>query len=127
VQRNVKRAGETKDPHRVRPHDRILAYVPHRAHEPIPEVTKLPSELYRRVFDPQLARGAQGVMEYRPRHRGRRSRDVRNSARGRAGRGSGAWRCRLIRGIRKTGIVTSSAGVGRCRTNGRLFRCRRID
>ena len=70
VQRNVKRADGTKDAYRVRSHDRIPAYdVLHRAHEPIPELAKLAPELYRRVFDPQLARGAQGVVEYLPRHR----------------------------------------------------------
>jgi len=69
MQINVKLAGETKDPHRVGSHDRVPTYVLHRAHEPIPELAKLASELYRRVFDPQLARGAQGVVEYRPRHR----------------------------------------------------------
>ena len=68
--KKCKARGGTKDAYPVRSHDRIPAYdVLHRAHEPIPELAKLAPELYRRVFDPQLARGAQGVVEYRPRHR----------------------------------------------------------
>ena len=69
VERNVKLADETKDAHRVRSHDRFPTRILHRLHEPIPELAKLASELHRRVLDAQMARGAQRVVEYRPRQR----------------------------------------------------------
>ena len=65
VQRNINSAGESKDAPRVRPHDGIPLQIPHRAHQPIPQLAKLASDPFRRVLDTQLLRRVEGVVEYR--------------------------------------------------------------